>query len=385
MKKKYLSLDLSLIVYSKKTMSYFLLLSGLMTSQMLLATEENNQIKNTTKQKKSVQKYNGYGLPNTKFKKIKIDLTKKEKPDKDGMTINMIPKNTALTKPDFMKESDQNENLINSQLNHSEPINQQTIQIKQSDFEKIFYKFGFKLNSSYNTQAEKQTDNSKAEYLYHELIPSFKVYDYTLYGYFYYYDDIISPSYNEWNDSYLAMTRTSFNLGNYLTLTPATTLTFPLSKKSRDVINIKYSLGGSASLALNTAHLNIPQLSLSYSLSYTKMINEYNTDVNGNPISSYRIRQRFNFGYQILEKLAFKTRFQFDASTSYENVTRNSFLHYQFLEYQFHPNLSVNIGHTNTANAFKIKNGEQDYYLENNIKFYSPETSEFSIGLGMSI
>jgi hypothetical protein len=126
-------------------------------------------------------------------------------------------------------------------------------------------------------------------------------------------------------------------------------------------------------------------VSINYSAGYAKITTDYDTKTNREPAPNYRIRQRINFGYDFTDKFNFKTRFQFDSVYSNANVVRNSFLHFQVFEYNLTDHISANIGHSNGNNAFNIVESPQDYKLENNVKFYDPKISEYSIGIGLSI
>lgn len=309
------------------------------------------------------QKYNGYGLPNTKFKKIKIDLSKKRPQTQQFESISAPPAKINFT---------------------SMPQSNNVVTQIETKPEVKAVQFGFSLSSGYNRQAEKQADGSLPEYYMHELTPSLKIGEYTAMGVFYYYDDIKNPSANEWQDSVLAATKKAWNLGNYFTLAPGISLGLPLAKATRE-IGLKNTLGTSLTLGLNTKNMGAAAWTLNYSLGYTKMTNEFETNPKGEPITSYRVRQRINIGYSFTDALSFQTRFQFDSATSYSNVIRNSFLHFQVLEYSFNDHVSANIGHANGAGAFIVRESETDYYLENNIKFYDPKSSEYSIGLTLSI
>ncbi len=314
------------------------------------------------------QKYNGYGLPNTRFKKIKIDLSKK-KVAPNTMETFSTPAPTPVTTGFFSSDS-KNTNL--------------TAQLKEKKVEPPVKLLGFILSSSYNRQGEKQKDGTLGEYYSHILNPSLQLGEFSLLGYFYYYDDIKSPGLNEWQDSVIALTKKPWELGNYFTLASGVAVTLPLSKASRE-IGQKYSIGTSLTLGLNTKNMGLPAWIFSYSVGYTKMNNEFETSPKGEPVTSYRIRQRINIGYNFTDAFSFKTRFQYDSAYAYSNVVRNAFLHFQVFGYQFNDHLGVYVGHTNGGNAFLVKESEQDYYLENNVKFFDPNASEYAVGIDLSI
>lgn len=275
-----------------------------------------------------------------------------------------------------------------AQANTTDPMttaaNQSTTQAAAKKETKLFG-FGFGLSSSYNTQAEKQTDGSRSEYISHVLMPSMRIAEYSIAGTFIYNDDIKDPGSNEWQDSSIAIGRKAWSLGEYLKLSPTVAVAIPLSKATREDIRLKYALVGGLGLGLNSKAVGAENLVLSYSVSYTKMYTEFETKASGEPLSSYRIRQTLNLGYQILDSLSFMTISRFDSSYSYANVVRNGFQAIQALEYKITDHISTYIAHANGGAAFLVKENATDYYLENNVKLYDPKSSEISIGLNLSI
>jgi hypothetical protein len=212
-----------------------------------------------------------------------------------------------------------------------------------------------------------------------------KISDFSIAGDFIYGDDLKDPSSNEWQDSSIAVSRKAWSLGQYLKLSPTVAIGLPLSSSTREVIRLKYVLVGGLGFGLNTKELGAENLVLSYSLSYSKMFNEFETKESGDPLTSYRIRQGVTLGYQITDALSVITISRFDSSYSYANVVRNSFQAIQAFEYKFTDHISAYIAHANGAPAYILKEGDSDYYLESNVKLYDPKTSEYSIGINLSI
>lgn len=354
-----------------KTILFCSMGSSLTLAQPLAPTKAAAKPKTITQLK--TQKYNGYGLANTKFKKIKVDMTKKKSttelpsaaPSVASPTVSITPPKSSL-QPN----------------NTSEGTSATKAEAKPPE---KFWGFSGSYDLSYNTQAEKQADNTQGQYLTHEITPKVKIGEFSLLGDFFYYDDLKNPSANEWADSAIIFMRKPFELGKYLTLTPATTLGLPLSKASREDSGIKYSLGASAGLGLNTKNMGLEWLAISYSLAYTKYATEFNTKPNGDPSADYRIRQRFNLGFSFNEKFSFKSRLQYDSGYSNQGVVRNSYLHYEIFNYKLLENFDVYAGHATAGSpVYSITDSGSDILFENDLKFYDPKKSEFTLGFTLS-
>lgn len=326
----------------------------------------------TTTAPLKTQKYNGYGLPNTKFKKIKVDLTKKKTtnqatataaPSIEASPVKLVPKSSM--QPD------------NTAINTSTSL---TPEKKPAPLVGLSIVYNF----SYNAQMQTQENNARAEYLQHEFLPKVQIGAYSVLGDFIYNDDIKDPSASEWQDSAVLLNRKAFELGKYVTLAPALILGLPLSKTSREASGIKYSTGGILTLGLNTKNMGLEALTLNYYIAYSKYATEFNTKPNGDPSADYRVRQRVNLAYQITEKFSFATRFQYDSGYSNQNVVRNSYLHFEAFEYQLTPWLAANITHSTGSSVYSITESGNDILFENDLKFYDPKNSEIALGLSLS-
>ncbi len=311
------------------------------------------------------QKYNGYGLPNTKFKKVKIDLTKKKPKDQ-----NVEPSVSAplITVPKY----------TNGQPSVTAPA---TKPVPPTPF----FSYGGGYDFSYNKQAQKQPDGTQAEYLAHEFTPRLVLGDFTILGDFIYADYLDTPSKSEWIDSPIFLSRAPFELGKAVTLGTNIFVLFPLSKDSREVVNMKSAVGAGITLGMNSKNLGVEQWVLSYQLRYTKMNNEFNTKVDGNPVTAYQIKQRINLAYNFTDAFSFKTRFEYNSNYSSQNIVRNNYIHYQVFNYQFTDHFSGNFGLSAGGNVYSIHETDSKAYIENDLKFYDPKSSELAVGLGFSI
>ncbi len=292
------------------------------------------------------EKYNGFGLPNTKFKKVLS--------------------NSALNPPAKQVEIKK----VNSALTPS-------LSTSPKKVEPLF-KLGLDLSTTYGLQSEKQSDGTQSQSLYYEANPKVQYGIYSLVGAIYYYQNLQSPQYDEWQDSTLTFTRSAWNAGDYVLLVPYLIYGAPLSKSSREKSFITSTAGTSVNVGLNTANLGLPQLILNYSFNYTKMFTSSDLNSKKEPNVDYRLRQRFNFGYSFTETFSFKTRFQFDSAYAKDNFVTNAFLHYQQFDYRTNDYVTIYAGHANSNGLYNPET------YENNLKFYDGKSSEFFLGFTLS-
>lgn len=315
------------------------------------------------------QKYNGYGLPNTKFKKIKVDMTKKATsnqttattaPSIDAAPVSLVPKSSM------------------------QPNNTIVATAKPTADTKLV-SFNFDYDLSYNAQMQEQENHARGEYLQHEFTPQLKIGDYTVLGDFFYYDDLKSPSANEWMDSVIAAKRKPWEMGSYLTLGPGFILGLPLSKASREDAGIKYLVGPTLTLGINSKNIGLEALTLNYYVRYAKYATEFKTKPNGDPSADYLIRQRINIGWQFTDKLSFKGRFEYNSGYSNQGVVKNAYVHFENFTYQITDMVGVYIAHSTGGNVYSItENAAGDITFENDLKFYDPKVSEIALGTTLS-
>ena len=342
-------------------------LLGLVATLQIVATISFAQTNSRTTTQMKTQKYNGYGLPNTKFKKVKIDLSKKKN------VPNAEPSIAApvITMPKTPIQADGT--TATTGPTAAAPAK--------------FLSFGLGYDVSYNAQAQRQEKNAREEYIGSEFTPKMVIGEYTLLGDFIYIEYIKNPSTSEWIDSSLYLSKKASELGRAVTLSPHTLVIFPLSKASREDVEMKYALSAGLTLGLNSKNLGIEKFGLNYVLRYTKLTNEFETKTNHEPVTDYQFKQRVNLSYSFTDKFSFRTRFEYNSNYSAQNVVKNSYLHLEVFNYQFTDHFSANIGHTAGGTVYTIRDSEagSSAYLENDLKFYDPKTSELSVGLGFSI
>lgn len=251
-----------------------------------------------------------------------------------------------------------------------------SVSTKPAAVETKFLTYNISGAAAYNQATEKPEKGDKNKYMSYDIIPSMTVGPVKALVWLTYQQNLIDNKQSEWQDFPIILTAAKpFNAGDYITLSPGTSVTVPQTKATKDGAQLNYAANINTTIGLNTKTLGWNGVVLNWQTGYTKMNNEFTTTAAGEPTTSYRFRQRINFWYPVVENLYFKSRLQFDSGFSYENVVRNAFLHFEVLEYTFLEKYNVNIGHTNAGPTLNPA-------FENNFKFYSSDSSEYFIGLG---
>lgn len=233
------------------------------------------------------------------------------------------------------------------------------------------------LGSSYNMAAEAPKEGVQNRYMDYDIIPSLVTGPVKTLLWFKYRQSLVNSEQNEWQNFPIVFSPAkAFNAGDYLTISPALAFTIPLTKETKNNIQLNYSTNANVTLGLNTKTLGWDGVVLNWQTGYTKMNNEFTTSSKGEPITSYQLRQRVNFWYPIVGTLTFKSRLEFNSKFSYENIVRNDFLHFVLFEYGFLEKYNVSFGTGNSGPTMAGPN------YENNLKFYSETSSELFLGLG---
>jgi len=248
-------------------------------------------------------------------------------------------------------------------------------------------KYKLDLGTWYTVQAEVQKDQPKPEdngtrkeSLNYSFNPGLSYGDYKASVLEIYSQDLKDTSKTgSWIDPSFSFSRASFELNKYFKLGPAISLTLPLTDKSRNDVELLYSLGGSLSFFLQTKALGLDAWDMAYYVAYARHFTKYATSNSGDVLNIQRIRQRINVGYNFTEKWALKTRFEFDSNYSAEGIVRNKFLHYQTINYKVNDTVSLSVGHTNSGDLLNGTN------YESNLKFYDDAKSEYSAELDVSL
>ncbi|AGH96023.1 hypothetical protein [Pseudobdellovibrio exovorus] len=246
--------------------------------------------------------------------------------------------------------------------------------------EKPSVSFGLMFDTNYTLQAKQQDDGSRSQEQDFTLMPSMKYSDYSANVSFTYVQDLAdSKNSAGFIDPAFGFSRKAWKLNDYFNLGPSMSLILPMTDNSKNNVGLMYNIGAALSLSVNTKTLGWDNWRLSTSVSYNRNFTDYDTRLDGNPNTAYRIRQRYNIGYNFTDQLSLSTRFQFDSNYSVSGIVRNSFLHFQSLGYDINDVVGVNFTHTNSNSMYKA----QTY--ESNLKFFDDTSSTYSVGLTLSI
>lgn len=243
------------------------------------------------------------------------------------------------------------------------------------------FKWSLYSELNYTVQAEKQADGTRPESKGIYLVPKLKISDYTIKADISYsYDVKNTTSTDDWDDARLTFLGKGYNfLSETFKITPSIYFDIPLSKESRDNRGTILITNPGFVLALNSAQLGWDDLLLTYSAHYGFYSNQYTTKLNGDVANKYRLTQVLTGGYKF-SKFKFTELFYFYSNYSYDNVTRNTFKHIDSLTYSITDQFEIGFSHCNgPAPLFNTST------YENNLNFYSQETSSYRILLGFTI
>lgn len=243
--------------------------------------------------------------------------------------------------------------------------------------ESKFVTYNISLDAYYNTAAEAPETGDRSQYMSYDLIPLVTIGPVRSLVWFMYNQNLVDDTKSELLDITLASSLAKpYNAGDYITLNPAIVITVPHAKATKDVAQLNSATNLNVTIGLNTKNLGLDGMVLNWQTGYTKMNNDFTTSSAGEPLTSYRLRQRVNLWYPILDKLTFKTRLEVNSNFSYENVVRNTFVHFELLEYRFLDNYWVQLVHGNAGAVLAATT------YEDNFKFYDSKSSELALGVG---
>ena len=334
-----------------------------------VASQAQDSGSSTASNLSPLEKYNGYGLPNSKFMKVSQNKT-------DDSAASENKKNVKPTQKKLEKKQDGNEDEFlsaSSQRSNSNLIRKDTVSKKEDSP----FKFFLEVDISYSIMLDKKNeDGTHPEYGGVGFAPAFKFYDYKISGLFNYNYDLHQPDIgNDWDDGQFSLSRKGWELGSYFKIGPTATLDLPFSKESRVNRTMKYILSGGFNLALNSKNAGVENVTLSYAASYGYFSNEYTTRADGiTPTSKYRYLQILTTGYKI-GAVDLLGMFYYTSNYSYDDVVRNSFKHIESISYTFPNKIILSIMHVNKGPMMKAKT------YENNLEFYDKETSTLVLDL----
>ena len=318
-----------------------------------------------------IEKYNGYGLPNSQFKKIKVAQSN---------TATHNAKSTSSNQSlDSSLNADEETLVTPAYHSNTPPIRKKNI-APLTKKEDSFFKLSLSVELSYSTFLDKKLangDHPEATGL--ELDPSLQIGDYTLGGVFSYTYDLHEPTTGtDWDDGQIFISRKAWSLGDYLKLGPTLSFDLPFSTESRENRTMKLITNGGLTLSLNSKNAGNENVTLSYSASYGSYSNDYTTRADGvTPTYKYRVVQVVTTGYKI-NAVSLLALFSFSSNYSYEDVVRNSFKHLEAISYTLPNQVTISLYHVNKGPLLKANT------YENNLDFYNQETSVLTLGVSTS-
>lgn len=245
------------------------------------------------------------------------------------------------------------------------------------EVEELPYKLSAAVSLSYEQNAEENSDGIRGRGLGLYFAPKFEYYDFSLRAELFYAYDLNQPSQgSDWADSVVSLLYKGWKL-SAIKISPYTSVELPLSKESRENREIELVNNLGVLVALDTKSLNVPDLSLSYSVAYGYYTNKYTTRVNGEPATEYKIVQTVKAGYNF-NPISVGAKFKFTSSYSYEDVVRSGFFLQENIDYEVNDTLSLSLYHYNAAPLLK------DATYENNLHTYDRETSTVGVSTDLS-
>lgn len=240
-------------------------------------------------------------------------------------------------------------------------------------------KYGVTYEAGYSMQAQAQPDGKRKQSMSHSFTPSLSYGEYKSTVSIGYEQDLVNSASNGFADPTFALSKKAWTLGDYFKLGPSGTLTLPMTDESKNEVGLMYNIGGALSLSLNTKTLGMEALSASYQLAVNKNFTNYDTNSEGNPQTSHKLRNRLSIGYNITDAFSFFNMFDFNSSYSVNGVVTNGFFSLQSFGYSINNNVSVSLAHSN-GGAY-LKKGT----YENNLKFFDEKGSNYSFALEVNL
>ena len=245
------------------------------------------------------------------------------------------------------------------------------------EVEELPYKLSAAVSLSYEQNAEENSEGIRGRGLGLYFAPKFEYYDFSIRAELSYGYDLNQPREgSDWSDGVVSLLYKGWKL-SAIKISPYTSVELPLSKESRENREIELVNNLGVLVALDTKDLNVPDLSLSYSVAYGYYTNKYTTRVNGEPATEYKIVQTVKAGYNF-NPVSVGVKFKFTSSYSYEDVVRSGFFLQETIGYEVNDTLAFSLDHYNAAPFLK------DATYENNLHTFDRETSTVGVSTDLS-
>lgn len=190
-------------------------------------------------------------------------------------------------------------------------------------------------------------------------------------SYFYYYYSYIDPSHSDWDDPIFTLTTLPRPVGRAMKMRFYTISSVAVSKYSRDVLKQYATLGFGTGVSLDTKYLKIPAFNLGGTMSASKNFVETSQTKDGYSNNNFYMAYGATGSYSYA-KWTFEVHFMFYQYFKLVNDESTETLYqYQDLGYQFAPNHSIGVGHSNRmgfyddnsgAPNFRVVNGSSSYF-----------------------
>jgi len=240
------------------------------------------------------------------------------------------------------------------------------------------FKFSTAISFAYEQSAEENSNGVRSRGLGLAVVPKFVFWDFSIRADLFYGYDLNAPSTASGiADGVFSLLYDGWKF-SALKFSPYTSVELPLSKESRENREIELVNNLGVLVSLDTKALDIPKLSMSYSVAYGYYTNKYTTRVNGEPATEYKIVQTFKAGYNF-DPISISTKFQFTSAYSYEDIVRSGFLLVENISYAVNDTVGFSLYHYNRAALLK------DTTYENNLKAFDKETSTIGLGIDLSL
>ena len=178
-------------------------------------------------------------------------------------------------------------------------------------------KYNISLDAFYNTAAEAPADDKRSQYMSYDLIPVVVIGPVKTLLWFVYKQDLVDDEKSALQDIVYANSLAKpYNAGDYITLSPGFVVAIPQTKASKEVAQLNYAANFNLTIGLNSKSVGLDGMVLNWQTGYTKMNNDFTTSTAGEPLTSYRLRQRINFWYPLIGKLTFQSRLDINSNFS---------------------------------------------------------------------
>jgi hypothetical protein len=159
-----------------------------------------------------------------------------------------------------------------------------------------------------------------------------------------------------------------WDLARWLQGTVSVSTVAPTSDESNKVFNLQSALGVNYTFSLTPAVL-ARGVETSLTLGASRNFHRYNTDVNGNELNEYGLKQIFDAGYTYAKFIYFSFEFIHRTGFKYDGTASETFEHTEEIGYNPTSKWNVAVGHTNSGSWLRAN--EQD----SNLKLYNENDS----------